>query len=725
MMTSKADTTPPSHDEAVRFCVGENSRDCIDAPTSESKADEEYDDNVRERESVSLAMACDVTQAPSKGAVAQHLKSMLSHLSSNEHVVALKSELNTDSKSASPVVAESPDKLRTQSTAQVLDHNEEQSSSPPPHNDKFFKRMVHAIDNFLNPPSQLLSHVHLPHHHQGHRLDSNMQSTRHDNGTSSQHACTSSCLPNCQILLHQNEQQQRKHTRRIPTFASSIASSIHKHTHHNNSKTQTKHHSPKSFFPFSLHHSGHSTTQSTNANYKKSYSGPLLYGTSDHDEHEAIITTALHVCNLYHAGEDVNRTVHVHRPDFSEIDHDLGSTSERSKLSESSGERFDQRAKHALLSLDFEFRLELCEKCQGEKASEEEKKANGDESTSNRCFDCLTRLYHVASDAAITGENRRTYIADGKMYDAVANLCQAAAQEIMAETCDLVWVTICDGKGGGLHASQQQKQPQSSVSMEEWPRDDNGDIIIQEPIRALVSRQHSNVDTTEQDTFLISTGKGKVRAGVFSRHHLLTTGLEPATALPIIYEARNRGMNCVVIDPNARGDRVGMDTFEASIRGLFEQQHSVPQFSENDDTTTTRPILPASNDGSIYVLAHSAAGGQLVRYLLDQQKDAPLLSRIRGIAFSDSTHSIQWLKQHPHISSLIQSSNALYVRSANKMRDDDWEKIVAGDECPKDHFWSHRFGEIRTVWAGTTEHSLSNWTAHKPIWDFFDGLRRK
>jgi len=188
-------------------------------------------------------------------------------------------------------------------------------------------------------------------------------------------------------------------------------------------------------------------------------------------------------------------------------------------------------------------------------------------------------------------------------------------------------------------------------------------------------------------------------------------------------------MNCVVIDPNARGDRFGMDTFETSIRGLFEGQGVLKEEESDGDNNdegikrerAMRAIIPV--EGAIYVLAHSAAGGQLVRYLLDQQKDAPLLSRIRCITFTDSTHSIQWLKHHPHISTLIQSSKALYVRSANRMRDDDWENASPGDECPKDHFWSHRFGDIKTVWAGTTEHSLSNWTAHKLIWDHFDEIR--
>ena len=252
-----------------------------------------------------------------------------------------------------------------------------------------------------------------------------------------------------------------------------------------------------------------------------------------------------------------------------------------------------------------------------------------------------------------------------------------------------------------------------SKSVRDWPRDDEGNIIVLEPIRALVGRCKSGNETDNQtnDTFLVSTGKGKVSAGIFSRQHLLTTGLEPSTALPLLREARSRGMNCVVIDPNARGDRVGMETFQESVRSLFQQADCSAEVED--------AIIPATNDGHIYVLAHSAAGGQLVRYLLDKNQSA-LLPRIRSITFTDSTHSVQWLKKHPHISSFIQSSKALYVRSANPMRDDGWENAKPGDECDKDHFWSHRFGQIKTVWAGTTDHSLTNWAARASIWEHFD-----
>jgi hypothetical protein len=54
------------------------------------------------------------------------------------------------------------------------------------------------------------------------------------------------------------------------------------------------------------------------------------------------------------------------------------------------------------------------------------------------------------------------------------------------------------------------------------------------------------------------------------------------------------------------------------------------------------------------------------------------------------------------------------------MRDDGWENAKPGDECAKDRFWSHRFGQIKTVWAGTTDHSLTNWAARASIWEHFD-----
>jgi hypothetical protein len=427
------------------------------------------------------------------------------------------------------------------------------------------------------------------------------------------------------------------------------------------------------------------------------FKGPLLYGTSNYDQHHAMITTALHVFHLYQQGDEITRCSHneceVDANDTKRCFPRMLRARDRQGGLDEIQNAFDQRARNALRSLGFEFRANSFENDRAAKNCD----CDGSDRLNN-CLECVTRLYHMPSNTFITKENRQSFIADGKMYDAVADLCQAVAQEIMAETYDLVWVTLCDGRGGGLHARHQEHHDQVAARSKSMGN-------VQNPIRALVGRNSIDANTScPRDTFLIATGKGKVRAGIFSRHHLLTTGLEPSTALPLLYEARKRGMNCVVIDPNARGDGVGMNTFEISLRGLFEQNSKTPEeyrYSESAGDFATRAMIPTADvDGPIYVLAHSAAGGQLVRYLLAQPDGKSLLSRLRCITFTDSTHSIQWLKKHPHISSLIESSMALYLRSANPMRDDEWENASPGDECPGDHFWSHRFGKTKTVWAG-------------------------
>mmetsp|Transcript_14646 Transcript_14646/g.31856 ORF Transcript_14646/g.31856 Transcript_14646/m.31856 type:complete len:162 (+) Transcript_14646:518-1003(+) len=136
---------------------------------------------------------------------------------------------------------------------------------------------------------------------------------------------------------------------------------------------------------------------------------------------------------------------------------------------------------------------------------------------------------------------------------------------------------------------------------------------------------------------------------------------------------------------------------------------------------------------SIYVLAHSASGGQLVRHL---REDPALLPSIRAVAFTDSTHNVQWCKQNPDLKDFLQRKNCVYLRS-NGVRSSQSSvnvssrgKVIrcdcvgcdrsAGSEADTDHFWEHRFGKIRTLWAGTADHALSNWTGHKSIWDHFD-----
>jgi hypothetical protein len=682
-------------------------------------------------EPVSLAVAADVARirledSPHQHsphamgqATAQRLKSLLSHISP-PITKSLASELNPPTKSTSYPSSENVDGNVVEKNVNGVENieasDEEEiverslpkipSQSQQHHAENGFKRFLHQVDNFFHLPANAR-------HHQGHRFNSVLsnETTTHHSDVNT--ACAGCAYPVCTIpsanICNNNEQkkdtdqpqsqpqaqqqsQQQKSRRHLPLF----------HTSRRLSSFKTRFQMPFHSSTAAQELSESQQQEQKERTLRHQYRGVLLSGTTTWEQHEAKVKSILHICELYQLGYDLKEYSQKENDDNTTDDslHDVVTTDNNSVAPTTV---FETRARRTLSSIGFEFRLDKCNDC------------TENNTMDDCCERCITRLYYTPSNTAITNENRREFIADGKMYDAIADLCQSAAQEIMAEACDLVWVTVCDGKGGGLSArldEQSSNLSSESKSIREWPRDDEGNIIVLEPIRALVGRCKSKSGNGNQskDTFLVSTGKGKVSAGIFSRQHLLTTGLEPSTALPLLREARSRGMNCVVIDPNARGDRVGMDTFQVSVRSLFQQECS----AEVEDA-----IIPAASDGYIYVLAHSAAGGQLVRYLLDKNQGT-LLPRIRSITFTDSTHSVQWLKEHPHISSLIQSSKALYVRSANPMRDDGWENAKPGDECAKDHFWSHRFGQIKTVWAGTTDHSLTNWAARAPIWEHFD-----
>jgi len=317
-----------------------------------------------------------------------------------------------------------------------------------------------------------------------------------------------------------------------------------------------------------------------------------------------------------------------------------------------------------------------------------------------RCTDSShTRLFHIDTDTCITETNRQLYIADGCMYEEITRLAQETAQEFMIQEGDLQWIDICDK-----------------------------DV----PVRALVSpsciNAHSSAidaDNTERrahqsSTFLITTGKGCVRAGIFSRKHLIVTGLEASTALPHIREAKKREMRIVMIDPNARGDRLGMDTFELSMKRIFDKTGSLHSYNDK-----------------VYILAHSQAGAQLVRFLLDDynRSEAEQL-KIKAIAFTDSTHNIQWTKANPDLSQLLSGRTSIYLKStpaigtpnnsykntcnANNHQYTNIEEIDVGKTLDTDHYWKHRFGTIRTLSAGTSVHELVNWTGRTCIWEHFD-----
>lgn len=294
---------------------------------------------------------------------------------------------------------------------------------------------------------------------------------------------------------------------------------------------------------------------------------------------------------------------------------------------------------------------------------------------------CALRLHHIPSGGTlVTPSNHQDFIAHGKMYDEIARLCMEVAQEEMMRQGDLHWVSVCDARG----------------------------------IQALVSKS----PTRSNKVLLIVTGKGQVRAGIFSRRHLITTGVESSTALPLIREAMQRDMKIVMLDPNVKGHQMGMEVVEASLEKLF--------FDRDEDE-------------EVYVVAHSMAGAQLVRFLhkhessgasaggdgATQDATAPssndeatrsFLGKIKAVAFTDSNHNINWTKNTPSVTNLLVGPSCLYIKS-HKVHD---EPKALGEPHHHCDFWRHRFGDIKTIWAGTHEHALTNYTARYHIWDHFD-----
>jgi hypothetical protein len=304
----------------------------------------------------------------------------------------------------------------------------------------------------------------------------------------------------------------------------------------------------------------------------------------------------------------------------------------------------------------------------------------------------MTRLFHKDSNTMITSTNRKEFIADGAMYDVVCRLATEYSQEVMIREGQMEWVTI----------AQDQVVDDSQPTTE--------------PIRALVSsrlvQDESKLDT--EPTLLIVTGRGRVRAGVFSRQHLLTSGLECSSAVQFVREARTRNMNLMVLDPNARGDRVGMTTFETSMAHLFRRWEN----GETDEHTSCSLERVPQN---LYILSHSQSGSQFVRHLLN--KTECYLPHMGAVAFTDSTHNIQWAKRQnlQGLENLLESDKCIYFRRTDGTIEYMLKPFASvGQAVDTDEFWEHRFGKIKTLCAGTSEHSLTNWFARVQIWDHFD-----
>ncbi|KAL7429668.1 hypothetical protein ACHAXM_001804 [Skeletonema potamos] len=385
------------------------------------------------------------------------------------------------------------------------------------------------------------------------------------------------------------------------------------------------------------------------------------------------------------------------------------------------------------------------------------------------CHDCATRLFYVGDSSAtktadsspsdasimITLSNRKKFIADGPHYDLIANIAQEAAQSIMCSELNLEWATVCSDQnlGSVVRAMVDADHP---LLLEEG---ENKAALQELLLVGGVAREEKKDDCQRaaamsspnktKSTLLIATGRGKVRAGILSRQHLLTAGIEIGSAWHFIREARlRRGWGVAIIDPNARGEEAGFDTFKRSVSRLFLVDDASNSSSSNDnkpDESTKQPmsrqqsvnsLSTSVQSSSIYILAHSAGGSHLVRHL---REDSTILPSIKAIAFTDSSHNVQWCKNHPTLMEFLQTKNCVYLRSNDVRSSQSCVKVssrgkdiqcsnkscscvtqASGKEVTTDQFWEHRFGKIKTLWAGTPDHSLSNYAGRDVIWGHFD-----
>ena len=67
----------------------------------------------------------------------------------------------------------------------------------------------------------------------------------------------------------------------------------------------------------------------------------------------------------------------------------------------------------------------------------------------------------------------------------------------------------------------------------EEKKEDNDDNDRRQQLPATTPLQENKT----KSTLLLATGQGKVRAGIFSRHHLLTSGIKTGTLWHYIQEA--------------------------------------------------------------------------------------------------------------------------------------------------------------------------------------------
>ena len=357
-----------------------------------------------------------------------------------------------------------------------------------------------------------------------------------------------------------------------------------------------------------------------------------------------------------------------------------------------------RKGAEGLLELGLEYRCLPCSKHVHQQAS-----ATNDNSTDTtehckskptpllHCLDCSHRIYLLqenGNDILVTTDNRKKHI-PGRIYDPAAK----AAQEEVVE-----WMKRDFG---------MKELPLFSTNTDDSEKECKEAIVV----NALVTTKQPHNDPNK-GTLIIMNGRGVARAGILSTRHTFESGVEKGSAAVHIHEARQRNMAVVCLDSNAQGSTKILESVCQSL--------------------DSPALVPYLRDTPLYFLCHSAAGGNLVQYLLrtttTSRTPSFSLDQIRALVFTDSTHDLQWLslQKNPNMVAFLQSPTCLYIRNNREHVGDTFgpnhKHQAAGDpyNTSRDQHWKKRFGDIRTVYAGTTDHSLMCYQARHVIWEFFD-----
>jgi hypothetical protein len=183
-------------------------------------------------------------------------------------------------------------------------------------------------------------------------------------------------------------------------------------------------------------------------------------------------------------------------------------------------------------------------------------------------------------------------------------------------------------------------------------------------------------------------GTGRVRAGMWSTRVCAYSGLSAGSALSGIKEAKARGMEVVVLNPNDERNSMFTKRYKTNI-GMV--RHTLACFED---------LIIPGNANRVFILCHSMGGECAVSVL----KKFPewSISHITAIAMTDARESRV-------------NVDGLKMRQWCLDHNVNW--ICSSEEANKqlrDGIASKHFS------AGTDDHPLSTFKAWTFIWEFFD-----